>query len=66
MSEQPMSERLAMLHGQASDTGIDTYATVRQGFIDRRTQALGEADFDTALLLSHGIWWLSVLHGQVE
>jgi len=55
-----------LLNAKAAGDGIDTYDAVRDGVIALRNQLLTRGTFDAAVLLSHLIWWLSVLKEQID
>jgi hypothetical protein len=61
-----MSATMKLMLDKAAADGIDTYPVVRQGLIERRNGALDAADFDTAVLLSHAIWWMTIMGDQLD
>ena len=65
-AHEPVSAYPPNLEIEASNAGIDTYERIRAALIEWREEALNQAEFEGAVLLSHAIWWLSSLHDATK
>lgn len=61
-----MSQFMDALNEKAADDGIESFELIRAAVIEARNTRLSTNDFETAVLLTHVTWWLSVLQEEVE